>query len=53
MDNEIPRYHYLRFKEPGLPELIIDFKHFFSINRGVLYNQLSNHLCSLERLYEE
>ena len=31
MDNEIQRYHYIRFSEPGMPELVVDFKHFFTL----------------------
>jgi hypothetical protein len=53
MNNEIPRYHYLKFSEEGMPELIIDFKHFFTINRDLLYDNLSNRLCSLDDLYKE
>lgn len=53
MDNEIPRYHYLFFPESDMPELIIDFKHFFTINRNILYQQLSKRLCSLDDLFKE
>ena len=53
IDNEIPRYHYLKFPDSDMPELLIDFKHFFTINRNVLYNQLSNRLCSLDDLFRE
>jgi hypothetical protein len=53
MNNEIPRFHYLKFAEAGMPELIIDFKHFFTINRDLLYANLSNRLCSLDDLYKE
>ena len=53
MDNEIPRFHYLNFNEPQMPELIIDFKHFFTINRDVLYGQLDKRLCSLDDLFKE
>lgn len=51
--NEIPRYHYLKFPENDLPELIVDFKHFFTINRNILYEQFENRLCSLEDLFKE
>ncbi|GJQ59739.1 MAG: hypothetical protein D8M57_13005 [Candidatus Scalindua sp. AMX11] len=53
MDNEIPRYHYLKFSELDMPELIIDFKHFFTVNRNKLYNQLDSRLCSLDDLFKE
>jgi hypothetical protein len=53
MNNEIPRYHYLKFIESEMPELIIDFKYFFSINRNSLYSQLNKRLCSLCDLYKE
>lgn len=36
MDNEIPRFHYLKFPDEGMPELVIDYKHFFTINRTLL-----------------
>jgi hypothetical protein len=53
MNNEIPRYHYLLFDGSDLPELIIDFKHFFSINRHDIYKQISKRKCSLNDLYRE
>ena len=36
-----------------MPELIIDFKHFFTINRNKLYDQLDKRLCSLDTLFKE
>lgn len=53
IDNEIPRYHYISFSEENMPELIVDFKHFFTINRNELYNQLNKRLCSLDDLFKE
>jgi hypothetical protein len=53
IDNEIPRYHYLIFNDDKMPELIIDFKHFFSINKDSVYEQLPKRLCSLSDLYRE
>lgn len=53
IDNEIPRYHYLKFPDKEMPELIIDFKHFFSVNRDIMYEQLSRRLCSLDDLFRE
>jgi len=53
MDNEIPRFHYLNFAESNMPELIVDFKHFFTINRDLLYEKLDNRICSLDDLFKE
>lgn len=53
IDNEIPRYHYLKFPDSDMPELIIDFKHFFTINNAVLYSQIGKRLCSLDHLFRE
>lgn len=53
IDNEIPRYHYLKFPESDMPELIIDFKHFFSISKTEMYAQLDKRLCSLDDLFKE
>jgi hypothetical protein len=53
MDNEIPRYHFLKFPETEMPELLIDFKHFFTINRDLLYSQINKRLCSLDDLFKE
>ena len=53
IDNQNPRYHYLKFLEDDKPELIVDFKHFFTINRDSLYNQLDKRLYSLDDLFRE
>lgn len=55
MKNEIPRFHYLEFPAAtSLPRLIIDFKHFFTINRDYLYGKVeTNRLCSLDNLFKE
>lgn len=53
MDNQNPRYHYLKFPEKDKPELIVDFKHFFTINRDSLYEQLNKRLFSLDYLFRE
>ena len=52
-DNEIPRYHYLKFSDANMPELVIDFKHFFTINRDFLYSQLGKRMCSMDDLFKE
>lgn len=53
MDNEIPRFHYLKFPERDMPELIVDFRHFFTINRDDLYANLDRRFCSLDDLFKE
>lgn len=53
VDNEIPRYHYLKFPDNDMPELIIDFKHFFTINRNLIYRQIHKRLLSLDILFRE
>ncbi len=53
VDNEIPRYHYLKFEESGVPEMIIDFKHFFTISRAYVYQNMDKRVCSIEDLFKE
>ena len=53
IDNEIPRFHYLKFPDLDSPELVIDFKHFFTINKDVMCHQISKRLCSLDTLFRE
>ncbi|MEH8259406.1 hypothetical protein [Aeromonas veronii] len=54
MDNEISRYHYFSFPSSDeLPELIIDFKHFFSISVTQREHLLSKKICSLDDLFRE
>lgn len=54
MNNEDPRFHFLHFPEGDrLPEMIIDFKHFFTINTEELYKMVSNRLCCMDELYRE
>ncbi|MCK5128646.1 MAG: hypothetical protein KAQ68_02245 [Clostridiales bacterium] len=56
-DNNNPRYHYLEFSKDDridLPDCVIDFKHFFTVNRNYLIEQKSSHyICSLDYLYRE
>lgn len=51
--NNDPRYHYVVFPEKDMPELIIDFKYFFTINRDALYNRLDHKVCSVDDLFRE
>lgn len=53
IDNEIPRYHYLNFPDNDTPDLIIDFKHFFSVYKKVMYDQIDKRFCSLDDLFKE
>lgn len=52
-NNDNPRYHYLAFPEKEMPELIIDFKYFFTVNRDALYHRLDHKVCSVEDLFRE
>ena len=53
IDNEIPRYHYLNFPDKDIPDLIIDFKHFFTVYKKVMYDQIGKRFCSLDDLFRE
>lgn len=51
--NNDPRYHYVVFPEKEMPELIIDFKYFFTINRDALYGRINRRVCSVDDLFRE
>lgn len=55
LNNEIPRYHYLKFRGTApIVESVIDFKHYFSVN--VLYIEKmkkSNFIGKVSELYRE
>lgn len=54
MNNENPRYHYLCFdSDSGLPNMIIDFKHFFTVNTDCLYQNIDRRVRAIEVLYRE
>jgi len=55
INNETPRYHYLNFKEEvGLPNSIIDFKHFFTVDIKYLYSiKSTNFVIKIKVLYRE
>jgi len=54
VNNEDPRYHYLHFDDKCTsPDLIIDFKHFFTINTEYMYDNINKRVCSLRELYRE
>jgi hypothetical protein len=54
-NNDNPRYHYLiECKEYQIPELTIDFKHYYSIPRDILYKEIKHHYAgSLNELFRE
>lgn len=55
--NNNSRYHYLRFEaieELDIPDSVIDFKHYFSINsQRLLRIKEQCHLCKVSELYRE
>jgi hypothetical protein len=54
MNNEDPRYHYMHFlPSTGLPDLIIDFKHFFTVSTTYLYEKKDRRICSIDELFRE
>lgn len=54
MNNEDPRFHYLCFDNTcGLPEMIIDFKHFFTVSTEYLYQNLDKRVRTVDALYRE
>lgn len=55
MQNEDSRYHYLHFEEgfKKLPNLIVDFKHFFTVSSDYMYANLDKRVCTLDDLYRE
>lgn len=53
-DNQIPRYHYLDIGAQGLVPLIIDFKHYFSLNVEYVKGLVaSNFIGKVDALYRE
>ena len=54
-NNEYERYHYLKeCREHCLPELVFDFKHYFTIPSDYFYkNFMRKYVCSLNEIYRE
>lgn len=54
-NNQNPRYHFLKRKISfQIPDLVIDFKHYYTIPRGVLYNNFGDHyIGSINELFRE
>lgn len=55
LNNQRPRYHYLEFPpDIQLVPLVIDFKHYFSVNANYLIKlRPTNYVCTLSALYRE
>lgn len=56
LQNNSPRYHFLEgFGEFQVPELIIDFKHFFTLKRDIFYRDFKsdNYLASISEVFRE
>lgn len=48
------RYHFLETNpDMGLPELIIDFKHYYTIPMESMYENKEYYLCSMDNLFKE
>lgn len=53
-NNDDPRYHFLHFdEESGMPDMIIDFKHFFSVSTEYLYQNINKRVRAIDELYRE
>jgi len=53
-NNDDPRYHYLHFDpESDLPDMIIDFKHFFTVSTDYLYQNKVKRVRAIDELYRE
>lgn len=54
-NNQNPRYHFLR-KDVDLqiPDLVIDFKHYYTVPRDILYDTIKDHyLGTISELFRE
>lgn len=54
-NDEMKRFHYLYGdSKNGVPELVIDFKHFYTIPRDLLYDKLDDlYIVTISELYRE
>lgn len=54
-DNQLPRYHYLEGDATfGVPDLVIDFKRFFTLPRETTYQEYPKiYLASINPLFRE
>ncbi|WP_298524248.1 hypothetical protein [uncultured Methanobrevibacter sp.] len=55
LQNQTPRYHYLKESEEfGIPDLVLDFKRYYSVSRDYLYSIYTKHyFISINELYRE
>lgn len=54
INNEDPRYHFLHFDDNAqLPDMIIDFKHFFTVSTEWMYQNIDKRVRSVNELYRE
>ncbi|HBZ65751.1 MAG TPA: hypothetical protein DEO70_02865 [Bacteroidales bacterium] len=53
--NNNPRYHYLEFSnEVSIPNSVIDFKHYFTVNNNLLLDKKKKcFVCKVSELYRE
>jgi hypothetical protein len=52
--NLIPRYHFIQFPPKAkLANMVIDFKHYFSITSSFLKDNLDKRVCSIAGLFRE
>ena len=52
-NDELKRYHYLEGND-NFPGLVIDFKHFYTIDRDLIYNNKDAfYICSMLELFRE
>ena len=53
--NNNARFHFInKFEDLQIPDLIIDFKHLYTINRDFIYNNINrNYLASICEIYRE
>lgn len=54
MNNEDPRFHFLHFEDKSIfPDLVIDFKHFYTISTEYINNNIDKRVCGIDDLYRE
>ena len=53
--NQNPRYHFLKGEKTfQVPDLVLDFKHYYAISRDVLYENFEDHyIGSINELFRE
>lgn len=53
--NDNPRYHFLKdCPDLQIPELVVDFKHYYTIPREILYDEIEDHyVATVNELFRE